>query len=415
MGDIYSRMNPLMDGMLIVFNKLKNCAFAVDKDIAFKLAVGRIKSFFDVDDNGAAIFTCFFVEYLNGGQRPIECGMIARDIDLNPLVLLSFSEQLDLLEEKGFIVQDASDDSLSKAKYYRVPDVVIKAILKNDKKLLEEVRKIRNPELKYPDEIAEKELFFEKNIQNELKRLQTYLAKENFEKIQKRLVEKAMPKGLCIMFYGESGTGKTESVYQIARKTERAVFHVNIGSMISQWVGGTENNLAALFEKYKRFCKQAKARNEEIPILLFNEADAIFGKRMNSPTQGAEVEENKTQALLLDYIENLEGILMVTTNIAGNFDSAFERRFLFKIEFEKPNLEIKTKIWKSKLNWLTKKSALRLASSYEFSGGEIDNIARKATMNEVITGRRNSVAELENYCKQEKLEKNKFKMIGFKS
>ena len=80
---------------------------------------------------------------------------------------------------------------------------------------------------------------------------------------------------------------------------------------------------------------------------MFNEADALFGKRIENVKHGSEIDANNTQAILLDSIERQEGIIMVTTNLAGNFDEAFERRFLYKIKFERPNLEMKKKIWKS--------------------------------------------------------------------
>lgn len=158
---------------------------------------------------------------------------------------------------------------------------------------------------------------------------------------------------------------------------------------------------------------QSKSRGEEIPILLFNEADALFGKRVDNPTQGAEIDENQIQSVLLDYLEKQDGIVIATTNLAGNFDDAFERRFLFKIKFEKPNLEIKKKIWKNKVTWLNKTSVEHLASCYAFSGAEIDNIVRKATINEVLTGKRSSVHDIESYCQKEKLEGNKSGRIGF--
>ena len=65
---------------------------------------------------------------------------------------------------------------------------------------------------------------------------------------------------------------------------------------------------------------------------MFNEADALFGKRIEPPRGGCEIDENHTQSFLLDSIEKQEGIIIVTTNLAGNFDEAFERRFLFKIK-----------------------------------------------------------------------------------
>ena len=256
-------------------------------------------------------------------------------------------------------------------------------------------------------------MFYKEEIKADIAMLTEYLGKEQFEQIQSRLTEKKLSRGICIMLYGESGTGKTESVSQIAKKTDRAIYHVDIGETISQWGGGTTTNLSLIFEKYDRFCRQAKERGENLPILLFNEADALFGKRIEEPERSYDVENNHIQSVLLDYIERQQGILIITTNLATALDKAFERRFLYKIKFEKPTTEVKEKIWKSKLDWLDKTTAEKLASSYPLSGGEIDNVVRKATMQEILTGRHSSVKEIETWCQKEKLESERQLRIGF--
>lgn len=76
----------------------------------------------------------------------------------------------------------------------------------------------------------------------------------------------------------------------------------------------------------------------------------------------------------------MEGIMIATTNLADNFDGAFERRFLFKVHFDKPTLEAKKSIWRDKLSMLTDEEAHTLASKFDLSGGQIDNIVRKTMM-----------------------------------
>ena len=189
--------------------------------------------------------------------------------------------------------------------------------------------------------------------------------------------------------------------------------HIDVGSTISCWHGGTEQNLSKLFDRYKKLCTLAEQRGENIPILFFNEADALFGKRLTNPQQGSEIDENHIQSVLLDYLENQQGILIATTNLPDSFDKAFERRFLFKIKFVSPGIEIKKQIWKDKIRWLKKPVVEHLAANYSLSGAEIENVARKATMEEILSGKRSSLKELESFCQNEKLLQSRDRRIGF--
>lgn len=112
-------------------------------------------------------------------------------------------------------------------------------------------------------------------------------------------------------------------------------------------------------------------------------------------------------------MECLDGILIATTNLADNLDKAFERRFLFKIRFDKPSIEAKTKIWRDKLSALSEAEAHSLAIRYDFSGGEIDNIVRKSLMSEVIEGKIPSFNEIEKLCTEEKMGRSAGKRVGF--
>ena len=414
MANIYSRLSDPLFNITCVYHHMRDNSFTgLKKDLAFDIAFRQAKQFLNLSENKTALFCCIFYLYFETGERPVNLSILSDATGTNPLRFLEFRDYFDALEELGYIVSDKGGDPVSFSKNYRLSEEVTEAILKGNSELFQKVLRPKNPDLTYPEDIIEKELFYMDEIKEDVHSLFTYLKKDKFKAIQSRLVENKMNRGVCIMLHGDSGTGKTETVYQLAKKTDRAIYHVDIGATISQWVGGTEQNLSEIFKKYKKFCKQARTRGENMPILLFNEADALFGRRLEHPMQGSEVESNHIQSLLLDYLERQEGILIVTTNLAGSFDEAFERRFLFKIKFEKPNIEIKKRIWKSKVSWLAPRSVERLASSYALSGGEIDNVVRKATMNEVLTGNKSTVSELENLCQKEKLESARRSRIGF--
>lgn len=275
-------------------------------------------------------------------------------------------------------------------------------------------KKVGDKQLKSPEKIQEKELFYMPENEAEVGKLTNSLMKDNLSALQQRLAERKLPKGICALFYGEPGTGKTETVYQMARKTGRAVFHVDIGNMRSQWYGETEQKFSKLFSDYRKMCESAEKGSGLFPILLFNEADAIFGKRVEIQSNGGGRVDNTIQNILLEEMERLPGILIATTNLEGNLDAAFERRFLFKVKFAKPNADVKSKIWKSNLGWLTDEQARKLALDFSFAGGEIANIVRKITMDEILTGKVPPFETVLEYCRTEKIQSGKA-TVGFKS
>lgn len=264
-----------------------------------------------------------------------------------------------------------------------------------------------------PEEIKEKHLFYEADIQNQIEMLSNSLSQEHLSNIQKRLEEKGLPKGVAVILYGAPGTGKTETVYQLAKKTNRKIMHVDISESKSMWFGESEKCIKKIFSNYRSLCKSCKNNNENIPILLFNEADAIISKRGTLDGGGPRQTENAMQNILLEEMEKLEGILIATTNLCENMDAAFERRFLFKIKYEKPSIESRSKIWMNKLESISNDDAVNLAKQFDFSGGEIDNIVRKCEMNEIISGARPDYEQLVDICRQERLEKEGERRMGF--
>ena len=264
-----------------------------------------------------------------------------------------------------------------------------------------------------PDSIATKKMFYDKVNESDIQRLKESLKDETLKDIQNRLKAKGLPNGIAVLMYGAPGTGKTESVYQLAKATGRRVFAVDISSSKSCWFGESEKIIKKIFTGYRQFCKSClNEKDGKVPILFFNEADGILSRRQENLMTPSAQTENTMQNIILEEMEKLDGIMIATTNLVGNLDSAFERRFLFKIRFENPTVETKKKIWKSKLEWLEDKDLELFANKYDFSGGQIDNIVRKVTMDEVITGKRPRVEELHALCKVEKLAKEE-RRIGF--
>ena len=217
--------------------------------------------------------------------------------------------------------------------------------------------------------------------------------------------------GFACLFYGDPGTGKTETVYQLSRQTGRSILAVNVPDIKSKWVGDSEKNIKAVFDRY-RFLVQ---RSELAPILLFNEADAIFGQRMEGAQNAVDKMENSIQNIILQEMEDLDGILIATTNLTQNLDPAFERRFLYKIRFERPDASVRENIWHTMLPSLSPAECADLASSYDLSGGQMENVSRKFAINAVLYGNEKDRMEvLRSYCEAEKLDnKTQPRKIGF--
>ena len=257
--------------------------------------------------------------------------------------------------------------------------------------------------------IREKSLFFNTSEQEQIDRLTSLLSIETLPSIQQRLEEQGMRKGFACLFYGAPGTGKTETVLQIARQTGRDLMQVDIAGLRDKWVGESEKNIKEVFARYRRLCQNS----EVMPILFFNEADAIINKRTENVEHSVDKMDNAMQNIILQEIEDLDGILIATTNLTSNLDRAFERRFLYKVEFHKPDTEVKAKIWRSMLKDISADDARQLASHFDFSGGQIENIARKRTVDYILSGKFASLDEIEGYCRAELLGGKERKSIGF--
>ena len=284
-----------------------------------------------------------------------------------------------------------------------------------DEALSEVVLQTRNRDMNssdyiHSDKIAEKQLFYGESIQNQIDELGGLLDEGHYQEITSRMKKAGFRCGFTCLFYGAPGTGKTETVLQLARQTGRDILQVDVSKIKSCWVGESEKNIKSLFDSYKDKVK----KSEKAPILLFNEADAIINKRQEGAERSVDKMENSIQNIILQEMENLDGIMIATTNLAQNMDKAFERRFLYKIKFEKPTLEARMHIWHEMIPTLSEHDAKTLAEKYEFSGGQIENIARHNAINGILYGDQgNTLESLMTYCDSERLETKQTRKIGF--
>ena len=260
------------------------------------------------------------------------------------------------------------------------------------------------------DDIAIKKLYYDEEVRKQVSELTQLLNDDHYQEIRNRLKESGFRCGFTCLFYGMPGTGKTETVLQLAKETGRDIMQVNISEIKSMWVGESEKNIKALFDNYRNKVRESKLT----PILLFNEADAIIGKRQEGAERAVDKMENSIQNIILQEMETLDGILIATTNLAQNMDKAFERRFLYKIKFTKPTIEARMSIWREMIPTFSEVDTHALAVKYDFSGGQIENIARHYAIDNILHGSSSNVLEtLSIHCDNERLEKKEQRKIGF--
>ena len=321
---------------------------------------------------------------------------------------LYHNEQLAV--QRKWVIEYAFDSGVQSKDFFRLTDAVLE-------EMLADVGGMRKREAGVPSSrkiavstILPKRLYYNPDEARQVARLKELLSEPRFTEVCKAMKERGMRTGFTCLFHGGPGTGKTETVYQLARSCRRDLFVVDVARVKSCWVGESEKNISQVFAQYRR-CLQGGGRT---PILLFNEADAILGVRQEGALRGSERMENSIQNILLQNLEDFDGILIATTNLAQNLDRAFERRFLYKLRFEKPSLEARSMIWREMMPGMTKDAALQLAEGYSFSGGQIENVARKSAIASILGGKEPSLAEIRSFCEEETLGDLDKKPIGFR-
>lgn len=184
------------------------------------------------------------------------------------------------------------------------------------------------------------------------------------------------PTGLAMAFNfaGPPGTGKTICAEAIAHALNRRLMLVRYAELESMWMGETPKNVAGIF----------RSASEQGAVLFFDEADAIATRRSTSVDQASQREINTTISVLLQELESYNGIVIFATNLATNFDPAFERRIRTHILFEMPAEAERAQIWPVQLHPRTPLAPdvdfNALARRYDVSGGDIRNAVLKAAL-----------------------------------
>ncbi|EAI5824683.1 ATP-binding protein, partial [Campylobacter jejuni] len=186
-----------------------------------------------------------------------------------------------------------------------------------------------------------------------------------------------------IIFYGPAGTGKTMSALAMAKSMKKPVLSFDCSKILSKWVGESEQNVRKIFDTYKNIVQTCK----QSPILLLNEADQFLSTRVDG-SSGSDKMHNQMQNIFLEQIERFSGVIIATTNFLESLDSAFSRRFDYKIEFKKPDFKDRLKIWEK---FLPKKALfekdfnINILSNYELSGAQILMVVKNTALKVAVS------------------------------
>jgi SpoVK/Ycf46/Vps4 family AAA+-type ATPase len=208
--------------------------------------------------------------------------------------------------------------------------------------------------------------------------------------------EKVGNKGLGVsaMFSGPPGTGKSMCAGLIAKELGLELYVVDMSKIVSKWIGETEKSLAALFD----------AAEAGHAVLLFDEADALFGKRTEQKSSNDRFANQETN-FLLQRLESFTGICFLTTNHDTNIDPAFARRLSLRLRFELPDVEERADLWQAMLPDAAPVDDgidfQALARRYEMSGGYIRNAALRAAFLAADQGQRITTHHLERAARAE--------------
>jgi hypothetical protein len=282
-------------------------------------------------------------------------------------------------------------------------------LFEGEQDLLQPDRSRKNAGLILYDAISEKKMFYSSEAERDLQFLEEALQADNFGKLMKRLCDRGLPQGMNVLLFGPPGTGKTETVFQLARRTGRDIRQIDISETKSHWFGDSEKLIKQVFDQYRSLVDKSTTA----PILLFNEADGIFTKRKTTGRSSTDQTENAMQNIILQEMEILRGIMIATTNMVGSLDMAFERRFLYKILLEKPDQETRCLIWETRLPELDREFVRHLSERFDFSGGQIDNIVRKYVTHQVLRDKDPSLHNIIAWCLEEGMQEGNTR-IGFR-
>jgi hypothetical protein len=198
-------------------------------------------------------------------------------------------------------------------------------------------------------------------------------------------------RGVAVLFSGPSGTGKTTAAEALARELDLELYRVDLSQLVSKYIGETEKNLREVFD----------AAEDGGAVLLFDEADAVFGKR-SEVQDSHDRYANLEVSYLLQRMEQYRGLAILTTNLESSLDEAFVRRLRFIVRFERPRPLERAEIWRRVIpSDLHAGLDFERLSRLELTGGHIANVALHAAFKAAAEGRPLGMGHLREAASEE--------------
>jgi len=395
-------------------NKLTLLTTRIEERVKMTEAPIVVEEFFkekELDEKEKRIFLALLKEEYSGGEGQFR--------DMNTLIeLISFDEyekikNRALLEDGArLITEDIIDyeeilnmfGGVSRAFYLQ--EEVMQRIIhpKKEKK----VTKLKLDALVQEQELFEylkvtttlDDVVLHPKTRETLNNVVKQVDKEVFKKLREwGIKDKRKTIDARIIFYGAAGTGKTMTAVSLAKTLKKPILSFDCSKILSMYVGESEKNVRKIFDDFKDLSAKAKVE----PILLLNEADQFLSSRSEGQGSSADKMHNQMQNIFLEQIEKFEGILIATTNLLGNIDKAFSRRFNYKIEFKKPGKKQRLRLWQFMLPEkadYTEDFDLEGLAKYELTGGQINLIIKNtaykvAVRDESVFGNKDFLEEIE--------------------
>ena len=395
-------------------NKLTLLTTRIEERVKMTESPIVVEEFFkekDLDEKEKRIFLALLKEEYSGGEGQFR--------DMNTLIeLISFDEyekikNRALLEDGAkLITEDIIDyeeilnmfGGVSRAFYLQ--EEVMQRIIHPSKK--KKVTKLKLDALVQEQELFEyikpsttlDDVVLHPKTRETLNNVVKQVDKNVFKKLREwGIKDKRKTIDARIIFYGSAGTGKTMTAVSLAKTLKKPILSFDCSKILSMYVGESEKNVRRIFDDFKDLSAKAKVE----PILLLNEADQFLSSRSEGQGSSADKMHNQMQNIFLEQIEKFEGILIATTNLLGNIDKAFSRRFNYKIEFKKPGKKQRLRLWQFMLpenaDYDESFDMAELAK-YDLTGGQINLIIKNtaykvAVREESVFGNQDFLEEIE--------------------